>query len=59
MAKHGDHMFGVEKHNRFRVRWLKQTTGLFYPAFGLVVCPEIAALSVSDSSLLIAVNAFC
>jgi len=31
--------------------------GLFYPAFGLVLRPEIAALSMSGSSLLVAVNA--
>ncbi len=31
--------------------------GLFYPAFGLVLRPEIAALSMSGSSLIVAVNA--
>ena len=31
--------------------------GLFYPAFGLILRPEIAALSMSGSSLLVAVNA--
>ncbi|NUQ10744.1 MAG: heavy metal translocating P-type ATPase [Gemmatimonadaceae bacterium] len=31
--------------------------GLFYPAFGLLLRPEIAALSMSGSSLLVAVNA--
>ncbi len=31
--------------------------GLFYPAFGLVLRPEIAALSMSGSSLLVALNA--
>lgn len=31
--------------------------GLFYPNFGLVLRPEIAALSMSGSSLLVAVNA--
>jgi len=31
--------------------------GLFEPAFGLVLRPEIAALSMSGSSLLVAVNA--
>ncbi|MCE7988530.1 MAG: Cu(2+)-exporting ATPase [Caldilinea sp. CFX5] len=31
--------------------------GLFYPTFGLVLRPEIAALSMSGSSLLVAVNA--
>ena len=31
--------------------------GLFYPAFGLVLRPEIAALSMSGSSLLVAANA--
>jgi len=31
--------------------------GLFYPAFGLVLRPEIAAISMSGSSLLVAVNA--
>jgi len=30
--------------------------GLFHPAFGLVLRPEIAALSMSGSSLLVAVN---
>ena len=31
--------------------------GVFQPAFGLVLRPEIAALSMSGSSLLVAVNA--
>lgn len=31
--------------------------GLFYPAFGLILRPEIAAISMSGSSLLVAVNA--
>ena len=31
--------------------------GLFYPAFGLVLRPEIAAISMSGSSLLVALNA--
>lgn len=31
--------------------------GLFYPAFGLVLRPEIAALSMSGSSLIVAINA--
>jgi len=31
--------------------------GLFYPAFGLLLRPEIAALSMSGSSLLVAMNA--
>ncbi len=31
--------------------------GLFYPVFGLVLRPEIAALSMSGSSLLVAINA--
>jgi len=31
--------------------------GLFYPAFGFVLRPEIAAISMSGSSLLVAVNA--
>jgi Cu2+-exporting ATPase len=31
--------------------------GVFYPGFGLVLRPEIAALSMSGSSLLVAVNA--
>ena len=31
--------------------------GLFYPRFGLLLRPEIAALSMSGSSLLVAVNA--
>jgi len=31
--------------------------GLFEPAFGLVLRPEIAALSMSGSSFLVAVNA--
>jgi Cu2+-exporting ATPase len=33
--------------------------GIFEPAFGLVLRPEIAALSMSGSSLLVAVNALC
>jgi len=31
--------------------------GLFYPAFGFVLRPEIAAISMSGSSLLVAINA--
>lgn len=31
--------------------------GLFYPLFGLVLRPEIAAISMSGSSLLVAINA--
>jgi Cu2+-exporting ATPase len=31
--------------------------GVFEPAFGLVLRPEIAALSMSGSSFLVAVNA--
>jgi Cu2+-exporting ATPase len=31
--------------------------GLFYPAFGMVLCPEIATISMSGSSLLVAINA--
>jgi len=31
--------------------------GVFYPAFGLMLRPEIAALSMSGSSLLVALNA--
>ena len=31
--------------------------GVFYPAFGLVLRPEVAALSMSGSSFLVAVNA--
>jgi len=31
--------------------------GVFEPSFGLVLRPEIAALSMSGSSLLVAVNA--
>ena len=31
--------------------------GLFYPAFGLLLRPEIAALSMAGSSLIVAVNA--
>ena len=31
--------------------------GLFYPALGLILRPEIAALSMSGSSLLVAINA--
>jgi Cu2+-exporting ATPase len=31
--------------------------GLFYPVFGLVLRPEIAAISMSGSSLLVAINA--
>ena len=31
--------------------------GVFYPAFGLVLRPEIAALSMSGSSVIVAVNA--
>jgi Cu2+-exporting ATPase len=32
-------------------------TGIFEPRFGLVLRPEIAALSMSGSSLLVAINA--
>ncbi len=31
--------------------------GLFYPAFGLILRPEIAAISMAGSSILVAVNA--
>ena len=31
--------------------------GLFYPAFGLILRPEIAAISMAGSSFLVAVNA--
>jgi Cu2+-exporting ATPase len=31
--------------------------GVFYPAFGLLLRPEIAALSMAGSSLLVALNA--
>jgi Cu2+-exporting ATPase len=31
--------------------------GLFYPWFGLVLRPEIAAIAMSGSSLLVAINA--
>jgi Cu2+-exporting ATPase len=31
--------------------------GVFYPTFGLLLRPEIAALSMSGSSLLVALNA--
>jgi len=31
--------------------------GLFYPAFGLLLRPEIAAISMAGSSLLVALNA--
>ena len=31
--------------------------GLFYPAFGLMLSPEIAAISMSGSSVIVAVNA--
>jgi len=31
--------------------------GLFYPAFGLILRPEIAAISMSGSSLFVAINA--
>ena len=31
--------------------------GVFYPAFGLVLRPEIAAIAMSGSSLIVAVNA--
>ena len=34
-----------------------QGAGVFEPAFGLVLRPEIAALSMSGSSFLVAVNA--
>ena len=33
------------------------TAGVFEPAFGLVLRPEIAALSMSGSSIIVAVNA--
>ena len=31
--------------------------GVFYPAFGIMLSPEIAALSMSGSSVIVAVNA--
>ncbi|MFC5175141.1 hypothetical protein [Nocardioides taihuensis] len=36
---------------------LPVAAGIFYPAFGLVLRPEVAALSMSGSSFLVAVNA--
>ena len=31
--------------------------GVFYPAFGIMLSPEIAAISMSGSSVIVAVNA--
>ncbi len=41
----------------YNVIALPIAAGVFYPAFGLVLRPEIAALSMSGSSFLVAVNA--
>jgi Cu2+-exporting ATPase len=41
----------------YNVIALPIATGVFEPAFGLVLRPEIAALSMSGSSLIVAVNA--
>ncbi|WP_068397201.1 heavy metal translocating P-type ATPase [Kribbia dieselivorans] len=41
----------------YNVIALPIAAGVFYPAFGLVLRPEIAALSMSGSSLIVAVNA--
>jgi Cu2+-exporting ATPase len=41
----------------YNVIALPIAAGVFQPAFGLVLRPEIAALSMSGSSLIVAVNA--
>ena len=41
----------------YNVIALPIAAGVFEPAFGLVLRPEIAALSMSGSSFLVAVNA--
>ncbi|PND52147.1 hypothetical protein, partial [Rhodococcus sp. ENV425] len=41
----------------YNVVALPIAAGVFEPAFGLVLRPEIAALSMSGSSLIVAVNA--
>ena len=41
----------------YNVIALPIAAGVFEPAFGLVLRPEIAALSMSGSSLIVAVNA--
>ena len=41
----------------YNVIALPIAAGVFEPAFGLVLRPEIAALSMSGSSIIVAVNA--
>ena len=56
---------GTRRKERQNLGWaigynaiaLPIAAGVFAPAFGLVLRPEIAALSMSGSSLIVAVNA--
>ena len=56
---------GTLRKMRQNLRWaigynaiaLPIAAGVFEPAFGLVLRPEIAALTMSGSSLIVAVNA--
>ena len=41
----------------YNVIALPIAAGVFYPAFGLMLSPEIAAISMSGSSVIVAVNA--
>ena len=41
----------------YNVIALPIAAGVFYPAFGIMLSPEIAALSMSGSSLIVALNA--
>lgn len=41
----------------YNVLALPIAAGVFYPAFGLMLSPEIAAISMSGSSIIVAVNA--
>ena len=49
---HGTHEIMAHASQR-----LPAVAGVFYPAFGIMLTPEIAAISMSGSSVIVAVNA--
>src|SRR5262249_61823122 len=54
LRKMGQNLGGAIGYNAIA---LPIAAGVFEPAFGLVLRPEIAAISMSGSSLIVAVNA--
>ena len=67
-ADHQDHDHDPAQHspaNLQNLGWaigynaiaLPIAAGVFYPGFGLMLSPEIAAISMSGSSVIVAVNA--